>query len=146
MISSFTQRNLRILANIVFTPITDRDHANNCSTLVHPLITTHTLSTSTPRNQICAKSLLNTVTLSKSCRVGDSCPLTGVYSGIKYLSKFLSAEIWQKSKNKTYADPSSLRKLFLPFFPFFLVPSYVGYVPASDDLGICCFIWRYEFS
>jgi hypothetical protein len=32
------------------------------------------LSTSTPRNQICSKSLLNTVTLSKSRRVGDSCP------------------------------------------------------------------------
>jgi hypothetical protein len=44
------------------------------------------------------------------------------------------------------AGPSSLRKLFLPFFPFFLVPSYVGYVPASNDLGICCFVWRYEFS
>ena len=30
-------------------------------------------------------------------------------------------------------------------FFFFPVPSYVGYVPASDDLGICCFVWRYEF-
>ena len=23
---------------------------------------------------------------------------------------------------------------------------YVGYVPASNDLGICCFVWRSEFS
>ncbi len=46
----------------------------------------------------------------------------------------------------TEAGPSSLRNPFLPLFPFFLVPSYVGYVPASDDLGICCFVWRYEFS
>ncbi len=37
-------------------------------------------------------------------------------------------------------------KTISPFFSFFLVPLYVGYVPASDDLGICCFIWRYEFS
>ncbi len=35
------------------------------------------------------------------------------------------------------AEPSSLRKLFIPFF----VSLYVGYVPASNDLGICCFVW-----
>jgi hypothetical protein len=32
------------------------------------------------------------------------------------------------------------------FFPVFSVSSYVGYVPASDDLGIFCFVWRCEFS
>ncbi len=32
------------------------------------------------------------------------------------------------------------------FFPFFSVSSYVGYVPASDDLGIFCFVRRCEFS
>ena len=49
-------------------------------------------------------------------------------------------------KHWPQAGPSSLRKPFLPFFHFFLVPSYVGYVPESDDLGICCFVWRFEFS
>ena len=34
---------------------------------------------------------------------------------------------------------------YFSLFSFFLVPSYVGYVLASDDLGICCFVWRYEF-
>ena len=37
-------------------------------------------------------------------------------------------------------------KTISPFFDFFVVLSYVGYVPASDDLCICCFIWRSEFS
>ena len=32
------------------------------------------------------------------------------------------------------------------FFPFFSVSSYVGYVLASDDLGIFCFVWRCEYS
>ena len=27
-------------------------------------------------------------------------------------------------------------------FSFFLVSSYVGYVPASNDLGIFRFVWR----
>jgi hypothetical protein len=37
---------------------------------------------------------------------------------------------------------------FFPFFCFCFVLSYVGYVPApaSDDLGILCFVWRCEFS
>ena len=35
-------------------------------------------------------------------------------------------------------------KTISPFFPFFVL-SYVGYVPASDDLGICCFVWQCEF-
>ena len=46
---------------------------------------------------------------------------------------------------RTQAKPSSRRKLFLPFFIFF-VSSYVGYVPASDDLGIFGFVWWCEFS
>jgi hypothetical protein len=33
------------------------------------------------------------------------------------------------------------KKIISPFFSL-----YVGYVPASDDLGICCFVWRSEFS
>ncbi len=35
-------------------------------------------------------------------------------------------------------------KTISPFFPFF-VSSYVGYVPARDDLGIFCLVWRSEF-
>ena len=31
-------------------------------------------------------------------------------------------------------------------FYFVFVSSYVGNVPASNDLGIFCFVWRCEFS
>jgi hypothetical protein len=34
------------------------------------------------------------------------------------------------------AEASSRRKLVFPFLVFCFVLSYVGYVPASDDLGI----------
>ncbi len=37
-------------------------------------------------------------------------------------------------------------KNYFSLFSFFLVPLYVGYVLASDNLDICCFVWRYEFS
>ncbi len=43
------------------------------------------------------------------------------------------------------ADPSSRQKLF-SLDLVFLVLSYVGCVPASNDLGILCYVWRCEFS
>jgi hypothetical protein len=33
-----------------------------------------------------------------------------------------------------------------PLFTFFFVLSYVGYVPSSDDLGICWCVWRCKSS
>ena len=53
--------------------------------------------------------------------------------------------IWSKTTVLSKAKPSSRQKLFLPFFLFSFASSYVGYVPASNDLGICCFVWQCEF-